>query len=109
MHRWGNPRKWDRESRVQVQRQERIEKEGKDLPWVFGVRCQRFFDYRYNSGWFEVDRGVELAEEEEGEDIKSRVYRITESWLEHVQKKSHETIKARDESKEPDLWLRRVR
>jgi superfamily II DNA helicase RecQ len=39
----------------------------------------------------------------------SRVRKITEVWLERVQKKSKATIKARDESKEPDLWLRRVR
>jgi len=35
--------------------------------------------------------------------MMSRVRKITEVWLEQVQRKSKATIKARDESKEPDL------
>jgi hypothetical protein len=35
--------------------------------------------------------------------MKSRVRRITEYWLERVQKKTRETIQARDKSREPDL------
>lgn len=44
-----------------------------------------------------------MVQEEEGEDIMSRVRKVTEVWLERVQKKSKEAIKARDKSKEPDL------
>jgi superfamily II DNA helicase RecQ len=105
-HGWNNPRQRGRESRVK--RQERREE---DWPWVCGVSCQRFFENRVNSRWFEVDRGQDV-EEEEGEDegdMKSRVHKITEAWLERVEKKSKENIQARDESKEPDLWLRRVK
>jgi RecQ family ATP-dependent DNA helicase len=60
------------------------------------------------SGWFEVDREEEPVEEA-GQDMMSRVRKITEIGLERVQKKRRETIKAHDESKEPDLWLRRVK
>jgi superfamily II DNA helicase RecQ/uncharacterized C2H2 Zn-finger protein len=107
VHGWENPRQRGRESRVK--RRERIERGEKDLPWVPGVRCQRFFNHGYNSRWFEVDREEQIDEEEDGQDMMSRVQKITEMWLERVQKKSKQTIKARDESKEPDLWLRRVR
>jgi hypothetical protein len=67
------------------------------------VRCQRVFKQGIKSGWFEVDREQEVVQEEEGEDIMSRVRKVTEVWLERVQKKSKEAIKARDKSKEPDL------
>ena len=48
-------------------------------------------------------------EEVGGEDIQSRVYKITQVGLERVEKKSKAIIESRDENKEPDLWLRRVK
>jgi len=105
-HGWQNPRKRGREPRLK--RQERKEAEGSDLPWVSGVRCQRFFKQGPKSGWFEVDREKDVMEVE-GEDMMKRVKKITEKWLGRVEEKSRQTIKARDENKEPDLWLRRVR
>lgn len=40
--------------------------------------------------------------------MMSRVRKVTEEWLQRVQKKSKEVIQAHDEKNEPDLWLRRV-
>jgi len=59
-HGWKNQRKRGRQSRVS---------EG-ELPWDSGVRCQRFFQTRLNSRWFEVDR-VLVEDSEEGKDGES--------------------------------------
>jgi hypothetical protein len=66
-HGWRNQRKKGR--RVKVPQG--------DLPWDSGIRCQRFFQTRVNSRWFEVDRnkegdwiegGMELVESDEDEE-----------------------------------------
>jgi hypothetical protein len=67
---------------------------------------QRFFKQGIKSGWFEFGR--EEAVEREEEDVFSRVRKITVAGIERVQKKRREKIKVTDESKEPNLWLRRV-
>jgi RecQ family ATP-dependent DNA helicase len=106
-HGWKNTRKRGREP--YKKKQDRIEKKGEDLPWVSGVQCQRFFKQGMKSGWFEVERDeAPIAEEEDGQDMMSRVRRITQAGLDRVQKKTQERIKAMDESTEPNLWLRRV-
>lgn len=50
-HNWRNKRKRGRQGGVQAD----------DLPWVSGVRCQRFFQTRVNSRWFEVEGKADRA------------------------------------------------
>lgn len=51
MHNWRNKRKRGRQGGVGED----------DLPWVSGVRCQRFFQTRVNSRWFEVEGKADRA------------------------------------------------
>lgn len=103
-HGWKNP--WPKGRESLVKKQERKEK---DLPWVYGISCQRFFDQGVGSRWFEVDRGQDVVQEADGEDMKSRVDKATQVGLARVAKKNKSIIQGWDEKKEPDLWLRRVK
>ena len=51
MHQWSNKRKRGQHDGVRED----------DVPWVSGVRCQRFFRTRVNSRWFEVDGRADRA------------------------------------------------
>ena len=98
-HGWSNPQN---KGRVQATDQ----RPKPEKPWVSGVHCQRFFGQGAGSGWFEVERAE--AVEGPAEYMLDRVKRITTAGMERVQKKRREQIKAADQSKEPNLWLRRV-
>ena len=50
-HNWRNKRKRGQKGGAQAD----------DLPWVGGVRCQRFFRTRVNSRWFEVEGKADRA------------------------------------------------
>jgi superfamily II DNA helicase RecQ len=98
-HQWINPQLKGRRRLTQAEKE-------REMPWVCGVHCQRFFGQGINSHWFEVER-IEVTEGPV-EDILNRVRRITAAGLDRVQKRRREVIVAGDQSREPNLWLRRV-
>lgn len=56
-----------------------------------------------------LPKGQDVAVEADEEDMQSRVRKIIEACLERVARKSKAAIASRDENKEPNLWLRRVK
>lgn len=105
-HGWENDRGKGREAFDK--REERRAQNGDDLPWIQGIRCQRFFKSRSKSQYFEVGRAVAEEDRTEMSGMSRNVRRIVRAGLDRIAKKSRETIKAMDESKEPNPWLRRV-
>lgn len=76
-------------------------------PWV-GVHCQQFFVQGTKRQLFEVMRGEEVQERELQLDIWTTVQNITNQRMEHIEKKTKESIQEADENKEPNPQLRRV-
>ncbi|KAK3933609.1 hypothetical protein QBC46DRAFT_359552 [Diplogelasinospora grovesii] len=99
-HGWQNPRKRGRPTG----------KTSEALPWIEGVRCQRFFPSRQASGWFEVERGSEDAEEGAGggETVEQWMTWIHQQKVARFEAKKRQ-IEAPDDKKEPNPWLQRLR
>jgi hypothetical protein len=86
-----------------------VVKSSPEVPWRSGVHYQRFFAQGPKSGYFEVMRDQEhtqvaVAEQSPYDQLQSRIAQ----GFERVEAASIEKIKATDESREPNPWLRRV-
>lgn len=84
-----------------------------DVPWMTGVRCQRFFPSRAASGWFEVRRASEPTDGWSGqpgvvEDIAKRIEQMHQAQEEKFRKKTQARIRVANEKKEPNPWIERT-
>jgi len=96
-HEWTN--EWQKGG--DVRKKARVERE---VPWTTGVHCQRLFVSRNASGWFEV-MPPEAARTEAAAESQQMLdmYRQAEARL-----GAKRRVIAGDETKEPNLWLKRV-
>ena len=74
--------------------------------WQEGVHCQRFFLYRFHSGFFEVQRDPIL---ENSETPEARAKKLIQGRIDVVKEKEKRRIEMTDPAQEPDSWLRKVR
>ncbi len=103
-HGWENP---ERRGRVARHR-----KQPPDVPWVTGIRCQRFFPTRIASGWFEVARSDRRNGEVHGpapdEDPVERVKRLHREQVTRFKAKAVGKVQVGDDKTEPNGWLERT-
>ncbi|KAK5989588.1 hypothetical protein PT974_01671 [Cladobotryum mycophilum] len=85
-------------------------KQAREVPWITGVRCQRFFQTRAASGWFEVGRddGEANGQPATGESTMERITRIHQEQAERFEASTKEAIRVGNEKMEPNAWLDRV-
>jgi hypothetical protein len=80
-----------------------------NMPWRSGVSYQRFFVQGPKSGFFEVGRGVEDQLSGEAEETRwEKLEKAIDDGMLKVDDVQQRKIKATDESKEPNPWLRRT-
>ena len=98
-HGWVSP--WVKGGNVRKKSREQAE-----LPWIYGVQCQRFFINRSNSGWFEVNRNVS-SEEAPVEDVAIEsiraLFKAKEQELES--NAAPDMIEAGHDKTEANAWL----
>jgi Orsellinic acid/F9775 biosynthesis cluster protein D len=101
VHGWENERKKGRP----LYNEQQVEPE---LPWIPGVHCQQFFKQGPKSGFFEVATIENISEDVQVVDVWTKVEKITQERLEHIEKKAKEKVEEADENAEPNPWLKRV-
>jgi len=98
-HNWRNPRRRGHQPKGSSQ----------EVPWRTGVQYQRFFVQGAKSRFFEVGRGAGDPSSGEAEGTR---WETLEKAIDHGMSKVDDVqqrkIKATDESKEPNPWLRRT-
>ncbi|RGP58413.1 hypothetical protein FSPOR_11888 [Fusarium sporotrichioides] len=85
----------------------------RQVPWVEGVWCQRFFEYRQASRWFEVCKTADALNHpvrgsEGGEDAAAKLMRLHQEQVDKFNAAEEDEIKVADEKKEPSAWLERI-
>jgi hypothetical protein len=95
VHGWENERKTGRPSYKKRQ----VEPE---LPWILGVHCQQFFKQGHRSGFFKVATIENIYEDEQAIDMWTKVQKMTEERLKHIEKKAKEKVEEADENAEPN-------
>ncbi|VTT59515.1 unnamed protein product [Fusarium fujikuroi] len=85
----------------------------RQVPWVEGVWCQRFVEYRQGSRWFEVCKPVDslshpVRGSEGGEDAAAKLMRLHQEQVNKFNAAEENEIKVADEKKEPSAWLERT-